>query len=875
MSNNLGRIQAFSLITKAVTTALGIVQSFIVIKLLTRGEYGLVGLVMSIGGLIGVSQHLGIVDGAIREIAVLKDKGEIGKVFWVSHLARQAVTVPLSLLLVFLASLIATKFYHRPEIIPYIQIFALSLILQGLQDVLGATLTGMKRFGPLYSIQIITAAINIAVFGWLTWANGITGFFWAVIITTSLMVVLLFVMAARDLAGNLALPTWADIQAYGRRVMHIGAFMYLARISFVMWQRLPLLILGGVLTAERLGDLNIAQTFGSKLTIIAAALSEVNLAWMSSLYAHQREEFVKTVTRNMHRLLVLMAMMALVLILFTPEILYYVFPEYLPAEHLILVMTLAFFLYALTDIGTSSVFVSAGNPRLRTLAYGLMTLFTAGSISLIYKMRPDALLASWAVLGGVLLAYATMVILAYKKFGVSLLTRQLITFLLALAATVAFLFTDPSLIIRIIIFLALTGYLLWEAHRSKLLPTLPPFAKGYGGHGTPTRIICFAGAAYDLPAWTNRQHMMSRVSQQYPVLYIEPRMWIGKFLWQNWRQPKNILSFFTRLFWYEKRGKQLYLKAQWNLIPGSRESKIISLFNHYLNRWNVLLTARLLGFTNYQLPITKPLVWLYDTEAAQFLSAFKKSFVLYDCVDDHAAQAGMDRNVARVLEEEKAILARANLVTVTSKRLLELKKSLNQNAHLVLNAGDTVAFAPPYEGGMVSEGKAFGTVGALDSYKIDFDLIYNVAKQKPDWNFIFIGAPVVDNNHATATHQVRSLPNIRFIGSIPHEQVPAYVHQFNICLIPYKASRYNEASFPLKFWEFMATGKPIIASGLPELKEYQHLIKYISSPQEFITAGEQLLANPRQGSAERRTLAQEHSWEKRVEQVLRLIKEHV
>src|SRR3989344_3149405 len=342
---DLAKTQVLSLVTKAVTTALGIIQSVIVVRLLSRGEFGLVGLVMSIGGVIGVSQHLGIVDGAIREIAVLKNRREVGKVFWVSHIAGQIVTVPLSAGLFFLAGLIAVKFYNRPDIIPYIQIFALSLILQGLQDVLGATLTGIKKFVSLYIAQIVTAAINIVVFGYLTWRWGITGFFWAVIITTSIMLVILTALIVKELRGSLALPSWDDIRQYGRRVLRIGVFMYISRIFFVLWQRLPILILGAALSADDLGDLNVSLTFGSKLTIIAMALSEVNLSWMSTLYAREKKEFERVATRNMHRVLVVMLLLTLVMLFFTPEILRYIIgSQYMNAQPLILIMTLAFFL---------------------------------------------------------------------------------------------------------------------------------------------------------------------------------------------------------------------------------------------------------------------------------------------------------------------------------------------------------------------------------------------------------------------------------------------------------------------------------------------------------------------------------------------------
>lgn len=867
---DLGKTQALSLTTKAITTALGILQSLFVVRLLSRGEFGLVGLVMSIGGLIGVSQHLGIVDGTIREMAVLKDKREAGKVFWVSHLMRQLVTIPLSLGLVVLAGVIAQRVYHRPEIALYLQIFAASLILQGLQDVLGAALTGLKKFGWLYAVQIATAVINIAVFALLTWKFGMAGFFWAVIATTTIMVVWFFALIAKELRGYLALPTWQDIRQYGRRVLRIGVYMYLARIFFVVWQRLPLLLLGGVLTAEKLGDLNVSLTFGSRLTIIAMALSEVNLSLMSSLFASKREEFQRVVTRNMHRVLLVMAAIALVLLFFTPEILRYVIgAEYLPAAPLILVMTLAFFLYSLTDIGTSSLFVSADQPRLRAIVYGAMMVMSGVLISWLFFVRHDALLASFAVLTGAAAAYIGMVVLAHRRFAVSLLTPQLAIFLLALCASAAWLFFNPALWARAAILFVLASFVFWEARRGKLLPSLRlPKARG----PQDIRIICFA-TVYDAPYWTNRQHIMTRLSEQYPVLYVEPRIWAARFLAGNWRNPKLIFKFFWRLIAWEHRGK-LYLVSQWNLLPGSRESQVIANLNHYLNRWRILLIARWLGFR------PSPVVWIYETEAAEYLSAFPEATIVYDCVDDHVTQAGAERNPARVREEEAKILEQADLVTVTSRYLYELKKDQNPNVHLVLNAGDVTAFllnpltSPSSPRLGRGEHPRIGTVGALDEYKIDLDMMARVARARPDWQFVFVGKPVV-HPKSRVVKELQALPNMRFTGVIPRQEVPKYTAEFDVCMIPYRLSAYNKSSFPLKFWEFMATGKPIVVSGLPELKAYRHLIGYAKRADDFIALCEVALADPAKGRDKRIALAREHSWEKRVEQLVRLLTETI
>jgi glycosyltransferase involved in cell wall biosynthesis len=452
-----------------------------------------------------------------------------------------------------------------------------------------------------------------------------------------------------------------------------------------------------------------------------------------------------------------------------------------------------------------------------------------------------------------------------------------VIFLVVLAVSMLWLLQEPVFALRLSIFVLLMVYIFWETRRSKLLPDFSRIGLSwlYDGNVSANKdasavVICFAGAVYEQISWTNRQHMMSRVAEQYPVLYIEPRIWIVRYLISHLRDPGAILTFLRRLFWYEKKNGRLFIKAQWNLIPGSREIRVIANINHYLNRWGVLFATWWLGFYRGH-----QVIWIYDTEAAEYLSAFPRATVLYDCVDDHAAQAGVDRNPERVREEEDHILQRADLVTVTSLKLLELKKPSNSAVQLVLNAGDvklysSVALSVPPLLRKIPHPR-FGTVGTLDSYKFDFSLLRELALQKPAWHFILIGGPLVDYI-APDIEALTKLPNVHFLGAIPRQNVPAYVQQFDVCLIPYRDNTYNRASFPLKFWEFMATGKPIVVSGLPELRTYQPSIGYAQSPEEFGRLCEEWMNYPTRFAEDRIKVAREHSWEKRVERVLELLK---
>ncbi|MEK7557581.1 MAG: hypothetical protein AAB538_06375, partial [Patescibacteria group bacterium] len=356
------------------------------------------------------------------------------------------------------------------------------------------------------------------------------------------------------------------------------------------------------LAAEELGYLNVSLTFGARLTIIAMALSEVNLAWMSSLYVTAREEFQKTVAKNMERVFLVMWGLSATLMFFTPEIVRYIIgQEFIPAEPLIYIMTFAFFLYSLLDIGTSSVFVPADQPRLRSIVFGIKVLISAAVIGWFLTTQPSPLLSAWGVLAGVVVAYGAMVGLVKSRFHVQLLPRSLWVLLFALAVSLVWLFQEPQLILRIGAFLLLATYAGWQAKQRGLIP----------GQISPGINIIGFGTAFDAPSWTNRQHVLSRVAKTYPVLYVEPREWIVRSISRHWRNPVRLLSFLWRLIGYQKRGKQLYLISQWNLIPGSREYKAVAAFDHFLNRWRVKVLAVLLGFHS-----PKTVLWLYETEAA-------------------------------------------------------------------------------------------------------------------------------------------------------------------------------------------------------------------------------------------------------------------
>jgi glycosyltransferase involved in cell wall biosynthesis len=111
-------------------------------------------------------------------------------------------------------------------------------------------------------------------------------------------------------------------------------------------------------------------------------------------------------------------------------------------------------------------------------------------------------------------------------------------------------------------------------------------------------------------------------------------------------------------------------------------------------------------------------------------------------------------------------------------------------------------------------------------------------------------------------------PNVHLLGHRPYESLPGYVKGFDVSVIPYKQNEYTANVFPIKFFELLASGKPVVISALPALADYYGQVEVARSAPEFVAACERGLAEPSKNQAARLALAAENTWEHRVERMM-------
>ncbi|MGZ8698055.1 MAG: glycosyltransferase, partial [Gaiellaceae bacterium] len=117
-----------------------------------------------------------------------------------------------------------------------------------------------------------------------------------------------------------------------------------------------------------------------------------------------------------------------------------------------------------------------------------------------------------------------------------------------------------------------------------------------------------------------------------------------------------------------------------------------------------------------------------------------------------------------------------------------------------------------------------------------------------------------------------ALPNVRWVGPKPYQELPRYVAAFDVGLIPYVQNRYTQSCFPLKVYEYLAAGKPVVASGLPELAEMEPDVVLAGDVAEFVAAVDEAAGASENGAPARRmALAAQNTWETRTERLLGLV----
>lgn len=242
--------------------------------------------------------------------------------------------------------------------------------------------------------------------------------------------------------------------------------------------------------------------------------------------------------------------------------------------------------------------------------------------------------------------------------------------------------------------------------------------------------------------------------------------------------------------------------------------------------------------------------------------------IVYDCMDDHS---GFVNNSKEILQVEKDLLKNADLVITTSARLSEKIREVRENS-IIRNAAESLWFSQAPEHLIYKSNRpVVGYYGAISDW-FDIDLIIKSAKAYPEFDFVLVGSTFLCN-----TNKAKKVKNIHFIGEVPYADLKGYLYAFDVCIIPFKLIELIQCTNPVKFYEYIAAGKPVVSTDIPEVRLVSDYAYVSSDHDEFIKNLELAMASKEDESAikARQSFALENQWEHRVDQLEKSISELV
>jgi UDP-galactopyranose mutase len=233
--------------------------------------------------------------------------------------------------------------------------------------------------------------------------------------------------------------------------------------------------------------------------------------------------------------------------------------------------------------------------------------------------------------------------------------------------------------------------------------------------------------------------------------------------------------------------------------------------------------------------ISLPILWYYTPLMRDLSRNIRSSAIVYDCMDELSnfrfAPPGM-------IEAEKALIADADIMFTGGVSLYEAKRHLHSNIHAFPSSVDKDHFAQartptletPSDQASVQSPR-FGYFGVLDE-RIDFELIAKIAEQRPHWSIVLVGP--------TAKLTAGELPqraNIHYLGIKPYAELPAYLHGWDVALMPFATNAATQFISPTKTPEYLSGGKPVVSTAIKDVERfYGHLdaVRISNTHEKFI-----------------------------------------
>ncbi|MEE8402459.1 MAG: glycosyltransferase [Candidatus Hydrothermarchaeaceae archaeon] len=350
--------------------------------------------------------------------------------------------------------------------------------------------------------------------------------------------------------------------------------------------------------------------------------------------------------------------------------------------------------------------------------------------------------------------------------------------------------------------------------------------------------------------WQRHQQIVTRFPEDWNILFMQPSFFILLLQQPAWALPRRL--------------KNIRIASLITVPWVDRLPKFVRRINDHM----VVLFSRLL-LKIYRME--DPVVIISEPRFSGVVGKLRERLVCYDFIDNRLEFAGvpdwMEHNINFLLSEADLVFASGqNLYDMASERR-------ERDLYLIGNGVDVEHFkramgdiAIPEDVRAVKK-PVLGFVGAVSDW-IDFQLIEEILKSGV--SVVLIG-PVMGK--IEELEGLESYPNFHLLGKRPYSSLPGYIKGFDACIIPFKLNELTRCFNPVKVHEYLAAGKPVISTALPEIEMYKDVVYIAKDSRAFMDCIDEALGTD-YDRAKALRMAAENDWGKKVEEMVELIVNH-
>ncbi|HEY0431984.1 MAG TPA: glycosyltransferase [Pyrinomonadaceae bacterium] len=272
--------------------------------------------------------------------------------------------------------------------------------------------------------------------------------------------------------------------------------------------------------------------------------------------------------------------------------------------------------------------------------------------------------------------------------------------------------------------------------------------------------------------------------------------------------------------------------------------------------------------------LSRPILWIAIPTAADMIGEFDEQLVIYQVSDKYDANL-MDHatDLGTITKLHERAIDRADLIFYSGQKLLAEADRARERSFLLEQAVDFEHWSQVGTGKLtIAEAVAriprprLGYFGAIEPWLVDQELIKRALRERPEWQWIFIG-------NKSRGVEIEALPNTHFLLPVPYPELPRYAAGFDVCVLPWDtAHSFTSYGSAIKVREYLATGKPVVISPLPEYEPMSDVLRIARSHDDwFRLVDEALNENDPAAAARRQAAVAGGTWDTRAEWVSELI----